>query len=312
MGVDGQIVKALSGFYYVKTDVSRRVYMCRARGKFKNEGISPLVGDFVRIEIQDEEEGVVDEILPRRNSFIRPPVANIDAFLLIMAVHNPAPNSEVLDKLLVNAEAARAGAIICMNKADGEEEELEARKFAKVYEGIYPILYVSAISGKGVAAVREAILGKTVALAGPSGVGKTSLVSALTDDWALETGELSRKTGRGKHTTRSVEIYEIGDGSAKGIPQQTKLMDTPGFTSFEVDIDEDERLDMLFPDFVPYLGNCRFDNCTHENEPECAVLEALSKRKISQGRYNTYLKLLAAERGESDRPEYVKGHKKNG
>jgi ribosome biogenesis GTPase len=310
MSVDGQIVKALSGFYYVKIDNSpggdscSATYMCRARGKFKNEGISPLVGDFVRIEIQDDEEGVVDEILPRHNSFIRPPVANIDAFLIVMAVTDPSPNLEILDKLLVNAEAARADAIICMNKADTEEDEIVARKFTRAYKGIYPVLYVSAKTGRGLADVREAIFERTVALAGPSGVGKTSMISALTGDTDLETGELSRKTGRGKHTTRSVELFDLGD--------DTKIMDTPGFTSFEADVSGDERIDQMFPDFASYIGKCRFVNCTHENEPGCAVIEALEKRKISESRYNTYLKLLAQRRGDETRPEYVKGRKKNG
>ena len=296
---EGQIVKALAGFYYV--DTGNGVYMCRARGIFKKDNITPLVGDMVNITIQDEEEGVIEEIFPRKNAFIRPPVANIDLFIVTVSVISPELNTEIIDKFLVSAEAANAEVLICINKLDLSVSE--ARKIKRIYDNIYKVVLVSATTGEGVDELIGACAGKNVAFAGASGVGKTSLLGRITSIDNLETGELSRKTGRGKHTTRCVEIFKT--------EENTKIYDTPGFTSFDVIDIGDERLDRFFPEFKEYLGKCRFDNCMHEVEPECAIIEALNDGKIGKTRYRSYLTLLEIIRTgvKKKRPEFVKGRK---
>ena len=281
---EGQIVKALAGFYYVDTGRSS-TYQCRARGIFKKEGITPLVGDYVKIIVQDEEEGVVDEILPRKNEFIRPPVANVDIFVVTVAAASPDPSLEVTDKLLVTADAADADACLCINKDD--LSPVQARRIAGVYKGLYKTVIMSAETGEGVPALKELISGRSAAFAGASGVGKTSLIALLTGEEGLETGDVSAKTGRGRHTTRHVEIFTLIDG--------TKIYDTPGFSSFEAALAPgiiDERIDMLFPEFQEYLGKCRFQNCRHEHEPDCAVRDALAAGRIKKSRYDSYLKIF--------------------
>ena len=295
----GQIVKALAGYYFVKT--CEGVYMCRARGIFKKNNITPLVGDFVNITIQDEEEGVIEEILPRKNAFVRPPVANVDMFIVTVSVVSPEINTEIIDKFLVSAEAANAEAVLCINKVDLSASE--AKRIEKIYKKIYNVVLVSALTGEGEDELIEICKGKNVAFAGASGVGKTSLLGRITKLDNLETGDVSRKTGRGKHTTRLVEIFETSDG--------TKIYDTPGFTSFDVIEIGDERLDRFFPEFKKYLGKCRFDNCAHEVEPDCAIIEAVEKGEIGKTRYRSYLTLLEIIRTgiKKKRPEFVKGRK---
>jgi len=292
----GQIVKALAGFYYV--DTGGATYQCRARGIFKKDGVTPLVGDLVRIEIQDEEEGVVDEIFPRKNAFIRPPVANIDLFIVTVAAKEPEPSFEIIDRFLVTAEAAGADACICINKDD--LSPLLARKIASVYSGLYPAVVLSAIAGDGISDLRRRIAGKSAAFAGASGVGKTSLIALLTGNGRLETGGVSAKTGRGRHTTRHVEIFKLPDG--------TRMYDTPGFTSFEATEASDLAgvdLSALFPEFQDHLGLCRFKDCRHENEPDCAVQKALAQGTIKRTRYDSYLKLLhSKQEQESERQNF--------
>ena len=282
----GQIVKALAGFYYVDTGRGE-TYQCRARGIFKKEGLTPLVGDYVKIAIQDEEEGVVDEILPRRNEFIRPPVANIDIFVVTVAAASPEPSLEMTDRFLATAEAADADACLCINKDDLSPSE--SRRVAEVYEGLYPTVILSALTGEGLPELKALLSGRSAAFAGASGVGKTSLIALLTEDDELEVGDVSAKTGRGRHTTRHVEIFTLADG--------TKVYDTPGFTSFDTALVSDLadiKLDELFTEFQEYAEECRFKNCRHENEPDCKVREALKKGKIKSSRYESYIKLLGA------------------
>ena len=289
-------MKALAGFYYV--DTGGATYQCRARGIFKKDGVTPLVGDLVRIEIQDEEEGVVDEIFPRKNAFIRPPVANIDLFIVTVAAKEPEPSFEIIDRFLVTAEAAGADACICINKDD--LSPLLARKIASVYSGLYPAVVLSAIAGDGISDLRRRIAGKSAAFAGASGVGKTSLIALLTGNGRLETGGVSAKTGRGRHTTRHVEIFKLPDG--------TRMYDTPGFTSFEATEASDLAgvdLSALFPEFQDHLGSCRFKDCRHENEPDCAVQKALAQGTIKRTRYDSYLKLLhSKQEQESERQNF--------
>ena len=283
---EGQIVKALAGFYYV--DIGGGViYRCRARGIFKKEGLTPLVGDYVRVCVQDEEEGIVDEIKARKNEFIRPPVANIDIFVVTVAAASPEPSLEVIDRFLVMTEAADADACLCINKDD--LSPAEAKRIADVYEGLYPTVILSALTGEGLPELRKLISGRSAAFAGASGVGKTSLIALLSEEEGLETGDVNAKTGRGRHTTRHVEILTLPDG--------TKVYDTPGFTSFDAIVAMDPaevNIGELFPEFEEYAGNCRFKNCRHEREPDCAVREAAGAERIKKSRYDSYLKLLAA------------------
>ena len=280
---EGQIVKALAGFYYV--DTGGKVYQCRARGIFKKDGLTPLVGDHVRISVQDEEEGVVDEMLPRKNEFIRPPVANVDIFVVTVAAASPEPSLEMTDRFLVTAEAADADACLCVNKDD--LSPVQAKRIAGVYEGLYPTVIISALTGEGISSLKALITGRSAAFAGASGVGKTSLIALLTGEDSLEINDVSAKTGRGRHTTRHVEIFTLPDG--------TKVYDTPGFTSFEAAAASDltdMNIDALFPEFMAYKEDCRFRNCRHENEPDCAVRMALDKGQIKKSRYGTYIKIL--------------------
>jgi ribosome biogenesis GTPase len=284
----GQIVKALAGFYYVDVGFGQgfsRVYQCRARGIFKKDGVTPLVGDHVLIVRQDEEEGVVDGILPRRNAFVRPPVANVDIFVVTVAAAEPAPSLDLIDRFLVTAEAADADAVVCINKDD--LSPVQAKRIESVYKGLYPTVVMSAATGDGVPALSALIAGRSAAFAGASGVGKTSLIALLTGEGGLETGDVSAKTGRGRHTTRHVEIFALQDGA--------RIYDTPGFSSFEAALAADMtevQPDTLFPEFREYAGACRFRDCRHENEPDCAVRAALEKGGVKRSRYASYLKLL--------------------
>ncbi len=279
----GTIVKAVSGFYYVAAE-GGKVYECKARGVFKNRGITPLVGDDALFEYDEaHESGLVTEILERKNSFDRPPLSNVDLLVIVMAAANPDPSFEIRDRFLVTAEQKNVKALICVNKCDiAETETLDA--FSE-YKGIYPVCFVSAKTGDGTDGLKECLAGMKAALAGPSGVGKSSLTNLLLGRSESETGDISRKSLRGKNTTRHTQLF-AADGFM--------LFDTPGFTSFDASLDENTELDRLFPEMRPYIGSCRFDDCRHLKEPGCAVTEALSEGKISQRRYKSYTQLYEA------------------
>ena len=273
-----------------------KIYQCRGRGILRRDGQTPLVGDMVRITLQDEEEAVVEEILLRTNAFIRPPVSNVELFLVTVAAADPSPSWALTDRFLVTAEAARADAAILVNKDD--LAPAVADRFVSTYDGIYPVLRLSAKTGEGIDLLRDLVKARRCAFAGASGVGKTSLLARLTGESGHVTGDVSSKTGRGKHTTRHVEIHTLKDG--------TMLYDTPGFSSFEADRAADltdETPDMFFPEFAEYLGECKFDNCVHENEPDCAVRLAVEQGKIGRTRYKSYIELLTALR-EAARNKY--------
>jgi ribosome biogenesis GTPase len=279
---EGRIVRALSGFYYVKT--VEGIYQCRARGIFKKVGISPLVGDRVVIDIQDEEEGWIVEMLPRKNEFIRPPVSNIDLFAVVIAAAKPSPNMEILDRFLVTAEAADVDAIICINKIDLEKTDKNViRDYIKTYGSYYKVFPVSAVTGDGVEEFKAELSGKNVAFAGPSGAGKSSL-TAVISGCDMQTGSVSRKTGRGKNTTRHVEIVGTDFGA--------DIFDTPGYTSFESVVPDTENPGWLFPEIARYAGQCRFDNCKHIEEPDCVVKAMVDKGEIASSRYNSYRRIL--------------------
>jgi ribosome biogenesis GTPase len=291
VNIKGIIVKALAGYYYVKTD--QGTYMCRARGIMRKKGVSPLVGDIVEIQIEDEEdkEGIVDKILPRANSFIRPPVANVELFICVIAAKNPAPNPELIDRFLVNAEASDVPSVICINKIDLSAQA--AQNIEDIYTGVYPVIKVSAKTGSGVEEIISLIKGRRTAFAGPSGVGKSSLIGLITNEESPEVGEISRKTSRGKHTTRHVELFETASGAT--------LYDTPGYTSFESAEVLPENLAGYFPEIVRSADGCKFDNCRHSHEPECSVKTALDSGMIAEERYRSYIKMLNEAEEQLDR-----------
>ncbi len=278
----GVIVKGIAGFYYVKTD-DGNVYQSKARGIFKKEKTTPMIGDKVEIALLPDGDAVIDKIFLRKNEFIRPPVANVDMFIIVTAIKSPDPVPAVMDKLLVMAEKSHTDAVICINKADlATDEELE--RLASVYRSIYPVVVVSTESGIGAEELEKHIAGRNAALAGPSGAGKSTILNMLKNSELMETGHVSAKTGRGRHTTRHVEMFEMPCGGM--------IFDTPGFTSFEVlDADEDE-LQFLYPEMKEYIGKCKYDNCRHLKEPGCAVREAVSAGYISKERYRSYIMQL--------------------
>ena len=282
--MQGKIIKGIAGFYYVNV-VESGVYECKAKGVFRKEKIKPLVGDNVRIEILDEENktGNIVEIFPRKNELIRPAVANIDQALVVFAVTKPTPHFNLLDRFLVMMERKERPVVLCFNKKDiatsPEIAELEA-----IYEKCgYPIVFTSALEQENIEEIRRLLLKKTTAIAGPSGVGKSSLINLLQNQVQMETGTISRKIERGKHTTRHSELIAVDADSY--------IMDTPGFSSLYVNDFEKEELKYYFREFASYEGQCRFQGCDHVHEPGCAVKEALEEGKIHPVRYKNYLEM---------------------
>ena len=282
--MQGKITKGIAGFYYVNV-VESGVYECKAKGVFRKEKIKPLVGDNVRIEILDEENktGNIVEIFPRKNELIRPAVANIDQALVVFAVTKPTPHFNLLDRFLVMMERKEIPVVLCFNKKDiatsPEIAELEA-----IYEKCgYPIVFTSALEQENIEEIRRLLLKKTTAIAGPSGVGKSSLINLLQNQVQMETGTISRKIERGKHTTRHSELIAVDADSY--------IMDTPGFSSLYVNDFEKEELKYYFREFASYEGQCRFQGCDHVHEPGCAVKEALEEGKIHPVRYKNYLEM---------------------
>lgn len=282
--MQGKIIKGIAGFYYLNV-VESGVYECKAKGVFRKEKIKPLVGDNVRIEILDEENktGNIVEIFPRKNELIRPAVANIDQALVVFAVTKPTPHFNLLDRFLVMMERKEIPVVLCFNKKDiatsPEIAELEA-----IYEKCgYPIVFTSALEQENIEEIRRLLLKKTTAIAGPSGVGKSSLINLLQNQVQMETGTISRKIERGKHTTRHSELIAVDADSY--------IMDTPGFSSLYVNDFEKEELKYYFREFASYEGQCRFQGCDHVHEPGCAVKEALEEGKIHPVRYKNYLEM---------------------
>ncbi|MCI2062576.1 MAG: ribosome small subunit-dependent GTPase A [Eubacteriaceae bacterium] len=275
--IKGLIVKGIGGFYYVKTD--EQVYQCRARGIFRDQGVTPMIGDIVDIEVQDDGDAVVDRIYPRKNEFLRPPVSNIDMMVVVAAAARPKPNTAVIDKLLVAAEKSSVEIMICINKIDIAEPQIVAG-LKEIYEKIYPLVLVSGKTGEGIDGLKEHLAGKRSAFAGPSGAGKSTLLNRLQPSIEAETGSVSSKTKRGRHTTRHVEIFDMDFGGM--------VYDTPGFTSFDTSDADLGELQFYFPEMRPYIGKCRYDNCRHLKEPDCAVTAAVEAGKISRSRYDSY------------------------
>ena len=277
----GKIIKGIAGFYYVN-DGENRVYQCRAKGIFRNRKIKPLVGDNVEFSILDEEagEGNIDEILPRKNALVRPAAANVDQALVLFALTQPSPNLNLLDRFLVMMAMEEIPVVICFNKADLGDGAME-EEYKKIYEGAgYEVHFISARTDLGMDQVRELLRGRTTVLAGPSGVGKSSLTNQIQPEASMETGGISRKIERGKHTTRHSELFFV--------EKDTYMMDTPGFSSMYTPEIEASELKEFFPEFAEFEDECRFLGCVHIGERVCGVKEAVKEGKISLSRYENY------------------------
>ena len=277
----GVIIRSLSGFYTVSSNGEQ--IMCKARGRFRHDGTTPLVGDRVTVAMDAKGNARVDEILPRKNRFIRPAVANIDQLVMFASAVNPITDPFLIDRVCAIAELNDCEPIICLNKCDLDA----ADELQRIYTNAgFRVVRTSAETGEGVDALRDVISGKVNAFTGNSGVGKSSVLNRLCPELLLATGEVSEKLGRGRHTTRHVELFDLGN--------ETYVADTPGFASFEVDLIEPircEELQYAFRDFRPYIGQCRFQDCAHLKEPGCAVLDAVASDKIASQRHQSYSRL---------------------
>ncbi|KLU70204.1 MAG: hypothetical protein RHS_3981 [Robinsoniella sp. RHS] len=283
--MQGKIVKGIAGFYYVNV-VGSGLYECKAKGIFRKDKMKPLVGDNVKIDVISEadKKGNVVEILPRMNTLIRPAVANIDLALVIFSIDRPKPNFNLLDRFLIMMEYQKVHTIICFNKQDISSAE-EEEKLRKIYENCgCDVLFTSALENTGLELVIERLRGKTTAVAGPSGVGKSSIINILQPKAMMETGEISHKIDRGKHTTRHSELIMI--------EENTYIMDTPGFSSLYIQDFEKEDLKEFFVEFREYEPECRFQGCMHIHEPDCGIKRAVDEGKISRMRYDNYVELF--------------------
>lgn len=276
----GRIVRSISGFYDVQTGDG--VFTCRARGILRRTDSSPLTGDLAEITVE-KGKGMVEKLLPRKNSFIRPAVANVDALVVFAANVNPVTEPFLIDRVAAIAGDQEVPVYLCVNKCDLDP----AVDLVRIYEHAgFPVICTSAETGEGVEQLRQLLKGKLTAFTGNSGVGKSSILNRLCPELGLATGEVSEKLGRGRHTTRHVELYALDE--------ETFVADTPGFSSFDtdqMDVILKENLQYAFPDFGDFLGKCRFDDCTHRKEPDCAVWAAVEDGRIERSRYDSYLKL---------------------
>ena len=278
--ITGRIVRSISGFYDVQTPEG--LVTCRARGILRRAGSTPLTGDVVQIS-RDGEKGMVEKLMPRKNSFVRPAVANVDALVVFAANVNPVTEPFLIDRVAAIAGDQEVPVYLCVNKCDLDPAE----ELVRIYEKAgFPVIRTSAETGEGVAQLRQLLQGKLTAFTGNSGVGKSSILNRLCPQLNLATGEVSEKLGRGRHTTRHVELFSLDE--------ETYVVDTPGFSSFDTDQMElilKENLQYAFPDFGPYIGQCRFDDCSHRKEPDCAVRSAVEAGQIEKSRYDSYLRL---------------------
>lgn len=281
--VSGVIIKALSGFYYVRTETD--TIECKGSGKLRHKGMSPLVGDRVTISVDGNGKGRIEQVHPRTNAFVRPSVANIEALICVTSDAIPVTDTYLVDRLTVTAVHNHCQVIIAINKVD----LVRTGRLSEIYQASgFPVIVCSAETGEGIAELRQAVAGKICAFTGDSGVGKSSILNALNPAFSLRVGEVSDKLGRGRHTTRHVELFDLGQG--------TYLIDTPGFASFDMEAVDPVMCDDLqyaFPEFQPYLGNCRFNDCAHLKEPDCAVRAAVEEGAIHQKRYRSYCMMYA-------------------
>ncbi|HIW14701.1 MAG TPA: ribosome small subunit-dependent GTPase A [Firmicutes bacterium] len=278
--MEGLLMKGIGGFYYVRC--GETIYECRARGVFRKKKITPLVGDFVRVEPEEEPgKGTLTEILPRRNFLVRPPVANLDQLLIVASLQDPQPNLLMIDKTIAAAEYHKIEPVVILNKTDLEDgDAIEA-----IYrQAGFVCIQASARTGEGIETIREQLRGRVSVFTGNSGVGKSSLLNCIDERLGLSTGEISQKLGRGRHTTRHVEIYELENGGL--------VADTPGFSTLDIErfqLIRKEELPDCFREFAPFLGQCRFTSCAHTVEKGCAILQAVEEGKIARSRWESYV-----------------------
>ena len=282
----GKIIKGIAGFYYVFVEGSG-IYECKAKGAFRKDKIKPLVGDDVEIDLVDpaEKKGNVIDILPRKSQLIRPAVANVDQALLIFATSHPEPNLNLMDRFLCMMEEADVPVVICFNKDDLSEPDFEAKMRSTYEPAGYQMIFTSVEEKRGIDEIKAVLKGKTSTVAGPSGVGKSSIINLLTDGNTMETGSVSEKIGRGRHTTRHSELLYI--------EEDTYIMDTPGFSSIFVPAVEPVELSSLFLDFAKASESCRFTGCLHYKEPDCGVKAAVEEGSIAPSRYENYLQIYS-------------------
>lgn len=276
---NGRIIKGIGGFYYVETE--EQLYSCKARGVFRKKGITPLAGDLVEIRLGEDGTGYVEEILPRKNFLTRPPVANIDQLIVVTSVCDPSPNTLLIDEAIAAAEDKEIEPVVVVSKTDLESGEWLRDIYEKA--GI-PFFAVSSVTDEGIEAVKSLLKGKVTAFTGNSGVGKSSLLNRINPRLALETGEISQKLGRGRHTTRKVELLKLGN--------DTYVADTPGFSSISLeqcDLVRKENLQFCFREFEPYRNQCKFPSCSHTCEKGCAVLQAVQEGEIHLSRHTSYV-----------------------
>ena len=284
--MQGQIVKGIAGFYFVKS--GEKIYRCRARGIFKNQGMKPAVGDHVLMEeAEGEDDSLITEVLPRKNSFIRPFVANVDCFVIVTSVARPDPVMQVIDKLLLTAEQAMTEAVICINKCDltsgqkGQKSEENMEALCDIYRGLYPVICTSKEDEESLIELEKIIRGRTVALTGASGAGKSTILNRLMRDEHMQTGSISEKSERGRHTTRHAELFSLDD-------EGTMVFDTPGFTSYDLPRIEPSQIGSMFPEIEEAGEGCRYDDCMHMAEPGCRVKSLLETGDIKRSRYESY------------------------
>lgn len=281
---EGTIVRGISGFYYVET-TDKKIVECKARGRFRKDNVTPVVGDKVEIELVDEKHGVVNSIKERKNLLFRPVVANVDRAIVVFALKSPDINLTLMDKLLLMIEHYNIEAVICLNKADLDEDGTLLKMIKDIYCPIgYKVIATNGRTGEGIDELKSAIKGGISVFSGPSGVGKSSISNLLQGRTHMKTGEVSEKISRGKHTTRHAELIEVDS--------DTFIVDTPGFSSIDLSFMEPQDLQYAFKEFGRFIEDCRFQSCLHNKEKECGIKNAVERGKIAESRYNAYLEIL--------------------
>lgn len=273
----GRIIKGVGGFYEVLTDEG--VLVCKARGRFRNDGLKPMIGDLAEIAVQPDGDAAIEALLPRQNALLRPPVANIEQLVIVASASRPRPDWLLMDKLILQCSLLGVSPILVLNKLD-ERMDDTVKQFQDDYAGAFTTLCLSSVTGEGLDALREALTGRVSCMAGQSAVGKSSLLNALIPSLALETGDLSRKTDRGRHTTRHAQLWPYMGGA---------VLDTPGFSLLALEQIEQRQLDAAYPEFGDAPASCRFADCSHISEPDCAVKPLLESGALSAGRYQRYM-----------------------
>nr|WP_319488068.1 ribosome small subunit-dependent GTPase A [uncultured Caproiciproducens sp.] len=285
--INGTIVKGIGGFYYVET--ADTTYECKARGLFRKNKITPFVGDHVTISLEKDDTCTIEEILPRKNFLIRPPIANIDQLVIVVSVCDPSPSTLIIDKTIAAAEDKEIEPVIVISKTDLKDSEW----LSGIYQNTgIPLLSISSVSEDGIEAVQKLLEGKISAFTGNSGVGKSSLLNRIDTRFHLQTGEISQKLGRGRHTTRQVDLLKLG--------KNTYVADTPGFSSINIeryDMVKKENLQYCFREFAPYLNQCKFASCSHTCEKGCAILKAVDEGYINKSRHESYVVMYNEVKG---------------